>query len=394
MGIAPEGGPELVALYKGTYRFDRRGNVQLAEEQEPLDLEGTPHDPIEGWDGDPSWKTLPELVGWKTGTDVVVQGVARPYRPETSMEVAVSVGARRLALAVTGRRVMDRVGGRVVFSDPEPFEELPLRWEYAYGGRDTVFEGEIMAGLEEDGAESVRRVRAAYQGTYGDSAPQPLEYPRNPFGVGWVLGGDQARVEGRELPRIERPDDLMTPDRATVRNPMYWALQPIPGGFDYVFPTTFPRSAMIGLPPATGVEFRAFPEVTRGLLPADFCRGNAVAATAETYSGLLHPLASRCAPHGLQFPFLLGNEEVLLEGMDPDYPKLPLRLPRIRPTFVIPISGRGPIDVPGTILMISIDSEEGLLRMIWSARVSLPSPLPDERSAELADTIQIRIQEV
>jgi hypothetical protein len=151
---------------------------------------------------------------------------------------------------------------------------------------------------------------------------------------------------------------------------------------------------MIGLPPATGVEFRAFPEVTRGLLPADFCRGNAVAATAETYSGLLHPLASRCAPHGLQFPFLLGNEEVLLEGMDPDYPKLPLRLPRIRPTFVIPISGRGPIDVPGTILMISIDSEEGLLRMIWSARVSLPSPLPDERSAELADTIQIRIQEV
>jgi hypothetical protein len=394
LGIAPEGGDELGALYKGTYRFDRRGNIRPADEPEPLDSEGTPHDPIEGFEGDPSWKVLPELVGWKTGTDVVVQGVARPSRPETSMEVAVSVGPQRVALSVTGRRLMDRVGGRVVFSDPEPFEELPLRWEYAYGGRDALFEGEVLAGAEEDRAESIRRVRAAYEGIYGDSPPQPLEYPRNPFGMGWVLGGDQGRVEGRELPRIERTDDLLTPDRVTVRNPLYWALQPIPGGFDYVFPTTFPRSAMIGLPPASAVSFGTFPEVAQGLLPADFCRRNAVAAAAEDYPDLLHPLASRCAPHGLQFPFLQGNEGILLEGMDPDYPKLPLELPRHRPTFVIPFPGRGSMDVPGMLLLVSIDTEEGLLRMIWSARVSLASPLPAERSAELEETIQIRMQEL
>ncbi|MBT8397238.1 MAG: hypothetical protein KJN92_09735, partial [Gemmatimonadetes bacterium] len=71
LGIAPEGGDELVALFKGTYRFDKRGNIQPSEEPEPLDLEGAQHDPIEGLDGDPSWKALPELVGWKTGTDVV-----------------------------------------------------------------------------------------------------------------------------------------------------------------------------------------------------------------------------------------------------------------------------------------------------------------------------------
>ena len=394
LGIAPEGGDELVALYKGTYRIDKRGNTQPSDEPEPLDLEGTQHEPIEGWEGEPTWKSLPELVGWKTGTDVVVQGVARPTRPETSMEVAVSVGAQRTALSVTGRRVMDRVGGRVVFSDPEPFEELPLRWEYAYGGRDAFFEGEIMAGVEEDKAGSIRRVRSAYQGIYGDSPPQPLEYPRNPFGMGWVLGGDQGRVEGREVPRIERTDDLLTPDRAAVKNPMYWALQPIPGGFDHVFPTNFPRSAMIGLPPASALSFETFREVTRGLLPADFCRGNAVSATAEGFPNLLHPLATRCAPHGLQFPFLQGNEEILLEGMDPDYPKLPLVLPRIRPTFVIPFPGRGSRDVPGMLLLVSIDVEVGLLRMIWSARISLASPLPAERSAELEETIQIRMQEL
>jgi len=392
LGIAPEGGDELVALYKGTYVFDKRGNIRPSDEPELLDHEGTPHDPIEGREGDPSWKALPELVGWKTGTDVVVQGIARPSRPETSMEVAVSVGAQRSALSVTGRRLMDRVGGRVVFSDPEPFEELPLRWEYAYGGRDVLFEREIMAGAEEDRAESIRRVRAAYQGIYGDSAPQPMEYPRNPFGTGWVLGGDEGRVEGRELPRIERTDDLITPDRVAVRNPLYWALQPIPGGFDYVFPATFPRSAMIGLPPASGVSFETFPEVAQGLLPADFCRGNAVTAAAGDFPNLLHPLATRCAPHGLQLPFLQGNEEFLLEGMDPDHPKLPLALPRSRPTFLIPFPGHGSMDVPGTLLLVSIDAEEGLLRMIWSARVSLPSPLPAERSAELEESIQIRMQ--
>jgi hypothetical protein len=46
------------------------------------------------------------------------------------------------------------------------------------------------------------------------------------------------------------------------------------------------------------------------------------------------------------------------------------------------------------LLLVSIDTEEGLLRMIWSARVSLASPLPAERSAELEETIQIRMQEL
>ncbi|MBT8397229.1 MAG: hypothetical protein KJN92_09690, partial [Gemmatimonadetes bacterium] len=59
-----------------------------------------------------------------------------------------------------------------------------------------------------------------------------------------------------------------------------------------------------------------------------------------------------------------------------------------------PFPGHGSMDVPGMLLLVSIDAEEGLLRMIWSARVSLPSPLPAERRAELEDTIQIRMQEV
>jgi hypothetical protein len=289
---------------------------------------------------------------------------------------------------------MDRVGGKVVFSDPEPFEELPLRWEYAYGGRDPDFEAEVMAGAEETHAESIRRVRAAYEGIYGEAAPQPVEYPRNPCGMGWVLGGDQGRVEGREVPRIERPDDLLTPERATVNNPLYWALQPIPGGFDYVFPTHFPRSAMIGLPPASAIPFPQVPEVARGLLPADFCLGNAMAPGRQNPEELIHPLASRCAPHGLQFPFLLGNEEILLEGMDPDQPELHLPLPGERPILAIPFPGHGAMDVPGRLLLVSVNTEERLLRLIWAARVSLRSPLTDERRLELEESIQIRMQEV
>lgn len=390
LAIAPEGGDELAALYKATYRFDEGGSVRPADEPEPLDPGGTPHDPLEGREGDPSWRSLPELVGWKTGTDVVVQGSARPPRPTAEADVAVSVGSRRVVLRVTGPRVMDRVRGSTVFSDPEAFEAVPLRWENAYGGRDRTFEAEAMTGVD---AEDLRRVRAAYQGVYGDAAPQPIEYPRNRFGMGWVLGGPEADVEGRELPMVERVDDLLTPERAVVANPFRWAGQPIPGGFDHVEPTAFPRSAMIGLPPASAIPFERFPEVERGHLPPDFCRGNALAAPPERYPSLLHPLATRCAAHGLQLPFMRGDEAMLLEGMDAAHPKLRLSLPRVRPVFAVPFPGHPPMEVDGALLLVSIDVDARALRMIWSARISLASALPPGRGEELEEEIGIQMRD-
>ena len=114
----------------------------------------------------------------------------------------------------------------------------------------------------------------------------------------------------------------------------------------------------------------------------------------QTPRDLIHPLASRCAPHGLQYPFLHGNEKILLEGMNPDRPEFDLPLPGQRPIFAIPFPGHGSMDVPGRLLLVSVNTEERLLRMIWAARVSLRSPLPDERRLELEETIQIRMQEV
>jgi hypothetical protein len=392
--IAPEGRPELVVLYKGTFHFEPGGRPVPAEEQEPLEAGGVRHDPLPGRETEvPSWKVLPELVGWKTGTDVVVQGSARPPRPVTAMEVAVNVAGRRVALAVTGRRVMDRMGERVVFSEAEPFHELPLRWEHAYGGRDPAFEAALLAGRAGEQAEAFRRARAPYEGIYGNAAPKPVEYPRNRYGAGWVLGGSDAVVAGRELPRIERIDDRLTPERAVVANLFRWGAQPLPGGFDYVDPAAFPRIAMLGLPPASAIPLDELPEVTRGLLPAGFCRGNVFSTPPERYAGLIHPLATRCAVDGLQLPFLRGDEELVLEGLDPAHARLRLGLPRARPDFTVPLPGRSPQELAGALLLVAVDADARRLRLIWAGRLALQAALPPGAAAEIEAEVHVRLRE-
>ncbi|HSR43097.1 MAG TPA: DUF2169 domain-containing protein, partial [Longimicrobiales bacterium] len=216
--LSREGRDELGIVFKRTYGF-QDGHVPWPdEEQPPLDPEGTPHDPLDPG-GPPSYRSLPEVVAFKTGTDLVVQGCARPPRPTTRMQVGVRIGNVEHRADVLGPRRAEYVNGSLAFTPPEEFEAMPLRYENAYGGRDEPFEERLASEVEETTpAEDLRRARPSFEATFAEG--HPLAYPRNRFGKGYVIEDRRELIEGRELPNLERPDDRLTPERLVVGHPM------------------------------------------------------------------------------------------------------------------------------------------------------------------------------
>ncbi|HVT09342.1 MAG TPA: DUF2169 domain-containing protein [Polyangia bacterium] len=110
----------------------------------------------------------------KDGVDLCVLGTVRAPRPRRGAEVCVSVGARRSTLMVYGERRWLRSGrGGLVASGPEPFEEMPISYHRAYGGK-TVYDYE------------------------------EISWPDNPVGRGYYLSEEAA--EGQPLANIEKAD--------------------------------------------------------------------------------------------------------------------------------------------------------------------------------------------
>ncbi|MFL5249615.1 MAG: DUF2169 domain-containing protein [Myxococcales bacterium] len=129
------------------------------------------------WDEDKpetsSLKLPSDLCIHKPGTDVVVaaSAMAKGRAKVRQLDVGLRIGSLQKVLRVFGLRVWYRGLTGIVLSDPQVFEEVPLRWEYAWGGRD-------------------------------DSDPKkPLEEPRNPAGRG--VTREPASLLGKPGPAIE-----------------------------------------------------------------------------------------------------------------------------------------------------------------------------------------------
>jgi len=111
-------------------------------------------------------------------------------RPAGRVEAAISLGPLRKRLVVSGDRVwlknsdhFDRLAGDSwIIGDPEPFTEIPLGWDRAFGGED---------------------------------------FEQNPLGKGFLDSETQPEPGVSPLPNLELPDQMMAGP---------WA-QPAPAGF-------------------------------------------------------------------------------------------------------------------------------------------------------------------
>ncbi|HEX3134705.1 MAG TPA: DUF2169 domain-containing protein [Planctomycetota bacterium] len=376
------GAAELVVVHKRTYTWEPGKRAWPADVQPPLDEAGVLYPPIaEG--RAPTWKSLPEVVGYKAGTDVVIHASARSPRPVERLSTVLFLGKRRHEVLVSGKRRTALHGGQVVFTPPEPFTEVPLRYELAYGGRDLFYETHFMEEVRRvTSAAIMRRATPSMEGLF--TKVSPLMYPRNRFGQGYVLEQRAEQQAGRELPQLERPDDLLTPERLMLGNPLRWWQQPMPAGFDYLDPMTFPRMGMFACPPPGYQPGDGVREVELGLVPKDFCRGNIVIATPEQLPTLLHPHAGHCASLGLNFPYLRGDEMMLLQGMDAKGLELDILLPAERPTMTVAGVEKKPLTLNAEPYLVLVEVDTRQVVLVWAARHRLAQPIAPQRLPALS----------
>jgi hypothetical protein len=201
----PDGVDSLFAVVKGTFdltRLDANGVPARAEEQAPPVLAD------EHW-GDPAESSVrvPSDVSLvKPATDVLLIGCAHAPggRPTTWMDVTLQAGPLRRAVRVFGDRVWR--DGATGVPAPQPFEQMPLVWERAFGGTDISAKGEVR----------------------GEA--------RNPVGAGFRAPDGAKPLDGLPLPNLEDPYDPITS----------WKHCPAPAAFAPVAAHWQPRASRAG----------------------------------------------------------------------------------------------------------------------------------------------------
>ncbi len=317
-------------LVKRSYRITADGRAERCAVDQELRL-------IDGYydDGDPEWSTVQyesEVAPYKLATDVVVIGKAYAPGgvPTERTTVGVQVGTMTKTLVVTGdRRCRYRDGAAPEFTDPEPFTEMEIRYDRAYGGRDEKSLPDV-----------------------------PFLYPRNFMGAGVVLRNVKEAVEGLALPNIEDPQDLLTPDRLFIGEPDRWHLQPLPQGFGWRQRTWYPRAALLGSYPPFLDAGIVTAEERMGLLPKDH-----VALAKQSRLRPMETAFANGASLGMIFSRLAGDEPVVLGRLTPDG-LLKFSLPGDTPAIALDL-GQGPKPLEPRLHTVSIRPDDLELDLIW-----------------------------
>lgn len=129
-----DGGHLWIVAVKATYDVLEGGALRLADEQPAPLLE-----PVHF--GDPGASSVrydTEVVEPKPATDVLINAsVHAPNgRPAKAVEVVARIHNVKKTLIVYGPRVFQKAGAGVTPSEPEPFVEHPIVYEWSYGGQD------------------------------------------------------------------------------------------------------------------------------------------------------------------------------------------------------------------------------------------------------------------
>ncbi len=191
-GNGPADSRVLTVVVKGTFRIQGDGPPVLAPEQDPIIFGDMLQDPETG--GSTIFED--DLASFKPRADVVVIGKA--FAPKGcsvhALDVGFRVGQLKKVIRVIGNRHWRSGGllGGITASEPEPFAEMDLIYENAFGGMDMK---------------------------WGDYCAE------NPVGRG--IFGSKAKkedVDKKPLPNIEDPNNLIKS----------WKDRPTPIGFGFI----------------------------------------------------------------------------------------------------------------------------------------------------------------
>jgi hypothetical protein len=303
VGIDPSAREHVVVVIKGTFRFpDVDGEVAaLTEEQVPLVM-------ADVFTGDPGYSAPVHEADFplrKPHCDILLNATAfaPDERPAPRVRAGVKVGLWSKTIDVVGDRVWRRAGPTLRPSAPQPFTNMPLTYDRAFGGVD-------------------------------DTDRQHTEaYRMNPVGRGFGLARSGERLLGRSLPNTEAPNDPVTVPWGSYR-PM--AFGPVGRGWQ-------PRLGFGGTYDQSWID-NVFP-----FLPADF---------DDRYH--------QAAPADQQIPEPAGGEEVILSNLT-SAGHTSFRLPTVRvPVVFIPRDGATE-ETRAVLDTILIEPNVRLVVLAWRA---------------------------
>lgn len=314
-----DGSEIWLVVVKATFDVLKDGSTEVSAVQAPV-LRSPEHF------GEPTKSSVKydtDLVLAKRGTDVIVVGQAHAPRGHrvTQLDCGIEVGELRKLLRVFGPRVWESGGP----SSPATFASMPLVWERAYGGADDA--GADPAGID--------------------------PYPDNPVGCGFAAS--RASADGRMLPNIERPAELLSS----------WRDRPTPAGFGVV--ASWWRARAVH----AGTFDENWSTTRRPLLPVDFDERFFQSAPAD------QQIAG----------FLQGGETVRVQGMHPDGTP-PFRLPKFRLLLESNFyDGSLEKHPPPRMHTLILEPEESRFSMVWH------SALPCHTKGDLLDRTVISLQD-
>jgi hypothetical protein len=308
-----------VPLVQARYALSRAGELELLEQQPPIELAGA-------WWGDPASSSMrlePQIAFVKPATDIVLIGHAFPSNREKTEGLAgIRVGDTQKLARVFGKRRYVKRFGSVCATDPEPFEKIALTYENALGGWD-------------------RRDPDPHRHSFEPRNPVGMGYrdPKLPFDDEWTA------------PHLEDPERLYNggSDR------------PPPVGFGFVAPDWQPRAGF------AGTYDKAWSDTRKPQLPKDFDRRFFSAAS----SGLVAP------------GYLRGDEAVSVIGASPDgraafhLPGTPA------PTVRLRLKSRDAVELATVLDTLVVDMDAGAVTLTWRAHLPVPRGVHDVAALEL-----------
>lgn len=347
-GQAPDGGHILSVLAKKTYSFL---HDEIAMEDPFASNDWTEVDQYWGTNNPAidATKLESDLIPWKPCTDVVMVGEAcAPIGKRARFfDATLKIGHFQKSVRVFGNRTIQMKTFGFDFTEPEPFERMPLHYGLAYGGKHNRTEK-------------------------GDE----LAYPRNPVGRGFVVQPSSKELAALLLPNLENPQQLLTPDSLILKSFEKWVDSPEPWALGYTSRHSHPRYTLAGLPPEHALE-------------AEIARLQTVAASdgaSVPPPTAVMNLEYFCgASNGLVLPYLKGDETVMLGYMDPNTPVFQFQLPGARPVARIDV-GMGWEWMDMVLQNVVIFKGTNQVEMVWrgSCRYDGPESMKDWETFQMS----------
>jgi hypothetical protein len=266
------------------------------------------------------------------------------------MAAELSIGNVRKKLLIIGDRTCTyRPLRDPCFSEPEPFVEMDIRYERAYGGVD---------------------IRS--------NPFMQYPYPRNHIGKGFAVKNKRHVIDGLTLPNIEDPEDIIHPGNICCVDMKNWQSQPLPQGFGWVSKQWYPRIRLAGVMPADRALEQELRKLYLSAVPE---------SQRQQYEKLKLPSMDfgffNGASPGLTVPFIQGNEALRFINLSQDY-SLTCRLPGEQPVIHADI-GLGAAHLKLFIQTVMIRMEDRQIDLIWRAGFPYPGPdwLPEMKKLDI-----------